>query len=143
MEMRWYRRILRISYKDYLTNEEVFAKIQQAIGPIEDLLTIVKGRKLKSYEHVFRSSGLARTILQRAINGGRRQGRQKKRGGKTTSGNGQARSSPSPRGQWRTEENGCEIICGAPTTPAEDIPVHAPGHVCLTAHPLFPALSAW
>ena len=28
------------------------------------------------------------------------------RGGKTTSGNGQAWSSPSPRGQWRTGENG-------------------------------------
>ena len=26
--------------------------------------------------------------------------------GKTTSGNGQTRSSPSPRGQWRTEKNG-------------------------------------
>ena len=41
------------------------------------------------------------------------------RGGKTTSGNGQAWSLPSPRRQWRTgklEEAGCEIICGAPTT---------------------------
>ena len=28
------------------------------------------------------------------------------RGGKTTSGNGQTRSSASPRGQWRTEKNG-------------------------------------
>ena len=28
------------------------------------------------------------------------------RGGKTTSGNGQAWSSPSPREQWRTGENG-------------------------------------
>ena len=28
------------------------------------------------------------------------------RGGKTTSGNGQAWSSPSPSGQWRTGENG-------------------------------------
>ena len=41
------------------------------------------------------------------------------RGGKTTCGNGLAWSSASPRGQWRTEENGetgCKIICGAPTT---------------------------
>ena len=38
---------------------------------------------------------------------------------KTPSGNGQAWSSASPRGQWRTGkngENGCKIICGAPTT---------------------------
>ena len=46
MEMRCYCRILRISYKDHVTNEEVRAKIQLAIGPHEDLLTIVKRRKL-------------------------------------------------------------------------------------------------
>ena len=39
MEMRCYRKILHISYKDHVTNEEVRAKIQQAIGPHEDLLT--------------------------------------------------------------------------------------------------------
>ena len=43
-EMRRYRKILRISYKDHVTNEEVRAKIQQAVGPLEDLLTIVKRR---------------------------------------------------------------------------------------------------
>ena len=64
MEMRCYRKILRMSYKDLVTNEEVRAKIQQAIGPHEDLLTIVKRRKQKRYGHVFRSSGLAKTILQ-------------------------------------------------------------------------------
>ena len=31
MEMRCYRKILHISYKDRVTNEEVFAKFQQAI----------------------------------------------------------------------------------------------------------------
>ena len=46
MEMRCYRKLLRISYKDHVTNEEVRAKIQQAIGPHEDL-TIVKRRKLQ------------------------------------------------------------------------------------------------
>ena len=33
MEMRCYRKILHISYKDHVTKEEVRAKIQQAIGP--------------------------------------------------------------------------------------------------------------
>ena len=42
MEMRCYRKILHISYKDHVTNEEVRAKIQWAIGPHEDLLTIEK-----------------------------------------------------------------------------------------------------
>ena len=46
MEMRSYRKILNISYKDHVTNEEVRAKTQQAIGPHEDLLTIVRRRKL-------------------------------------------------------------------------------------------------
>ena len=62
-----------------LPNEEVRAKIQQAIGPGEDLLTIVKRRKLQWYGHVSRSSGLAKTILQGTVKEGRRQGRQKKR----------------------------------------------------------------
>ena len=38
MEMRCYRKILHISYKDHVTNEEVRAKIQQENGPHEDLL---------------------------------------------------------------------------------------------------------
>ena len=42
------------------------------------------------------------------------------RSGKATLGNGQAWSSPSPRGQWRRgekmEETGCEIVFVAPTT---------------------------
>ena len=41
------------------------------------------------------------------------------RGGRTTSGNGQALSSAGPRRQWRTgemEKTGCKFICGAPTT---------------------------
>ena len=79
MEMRCYRKTLLISYKDHVTYEEVRAKIQQAIGPHEDVLTIVKRRKLQWYGHVFRSSGLAKTILQGTVKGGRRQGRQRKR----------------------------------------------------------------
>ena len=61
MEMRCYCKILHISHKDNVTNEEVCAKIQQAIGPHEDLLTIVKRRKLKRNGHVSHSSGLAKT----------------------------------------------------------------------------------
>ena len=70
--------ILNISYKDHVTNEEVRAKIQQAIGPHEGLLTTVKRRKLQWYGHVSRSPGLAKTILQGTEEGGRRQGRQRK-----------------------------------------------------------------
>ena len=74
-----YYRTVCSSYTDHVTNEEVRAKIQQAIGPHEDLLNIVKRRKLQWYGHVIRSSGLAKTILQGTVQGGRRQGRQRKR----------------------------------------------------------------
>ena len=64
MGMRCYRKILHVSYKDHVTNEEVYAKIQKAIGPHEDLLTTVKRSRLQWNGHVFCSSGLAKTILQ-------------------------------------------------------------------------------
>ena len=79
MEMRCYRKILHISYKYHVTNDEVRTKIQQAIGPHEDLLTIVKRRKLQWYGHISRSSGVAKTISQGTMKEGRRQGRQRKR----------------------------------------------------------------
>ena len=62
MEMRCYCKILRISYRDHVTNEEVRAKVQQAIEPHEDLLTTVNRRRLQRYGHVSNSSGLAKTI---------------------------------------------------------------------------------
>ena len=76
--MRCYCKILHISYKDHVSNKEVCAKIQQAIGPHKDL-SIVKRIKLKWYGHVFCSSGLARTILQDTVKWGRRPGRERKR----------------------------------------------------------------
>ena len=79
LEMRCFRKLLGISYRDHITNEEVKARIGNAIGPYEDLLTTVKRRKLKWYGHVTRSSGLAKTILQGTVQGGRRRGRQRKR----------------------------------------------------------------
>ena len=78
METRCYRKILHISYKDHVTNEEVRAKIQQAIRPHKDFLTIVKRCRLQWYGHVSRASGLAKTMLQGTVKGGRRQGRQKR-----------------------------------------------------------------
>ena len=77
MEMRCNCKILHISYKGHVTNEEVRTKIQQAIGPQEDL-TIVKRCKLQWYG-LISHSGLAKTILQGKVKGGRRQGGQRKR----------------------------------------------------------------
>ena len=105
LEMRCYRKILRISYKDSVINEEVRARIQQAIGPYEDLLTMLKRRELQWYGHVSGSSGLAKTTLQGTVKGEDDKA-DRGRGGKTTLGNGQAWSSPNPRGQWSTGKNG-------------------------------------
>ena len=79
LEMRCYRRLLNISYKDHLTNEEVRSRIQNAFGVHDDLLTMVKKRKLWWYGHISRSSGMAKTILQGTVKGARRRGRQNKR----------------------------------------------------------------
>ena len=47
LEMRCYRRLLNLSYKDQVTNEEVRNRIQNAIGVHDDLLTMVNKRKLR------------------------------------------------------------------------------------------------
>ena len=79
MEMRSFRKLLGISYREHITNEEVRSRIRQAIGPYKELLTIVKQLKLQWYGHITRSSGLAKTFLQGTVQGGRRRGRQRKR----------------------------------------------------------------
>ncbi|GFR88059.1 eukaryotic translation initiation factor 3 subunit F [Elysia marginata] len=78
MGMRCCRRLLGISYKEHITNEEVRRRLENAIEPHLDVLTIVRHRKLKWYGHTTRSSGLAKTIMQGTVNGGRRRGRQRK-----------------------------------------------------------------
>ena len=110
--------ILHISYKDHVTNEKVRAKIQQAIGPHEDL---TDDRK-ETQTAVVWSCRPFHQVWPKPSCKAQWKGEEDKadrgRGGKTTSGNGQAWSSASPRGQWRTEKmekTGCKIICGAPT----------------------------
>ena len=79
VEMRWFRRLLGISYKDHITNEEVRSKITHQVSQYEDLLTTVKKRKMRWYGHVTRSNGLSKIILQGTVQGKRRRGRQKKK----------------------------------------------------------------
>ena len=78
-EMRTFRQLLGISYKDHVTNETVRDKITEAIGKHQKLLDIVKTRKLKFFGHTTRSKGLSKTILQGTVQGRRKQGRQKKK----------------------------------------------------------------
>ena len=118
LEMRCFRKFLGILYRDHITNEEVKARIGNAIGPYEDLLTAVKRRKLNGYGYVTRSSGLAKTILQRTV-----QGRKTKRQTEEAMGRQHQRvdwpwmehhttESWEPRG---VEEVGWKIYSGAPT----------------------------
>ena len=54
-------------------------KIQAVIEEYDELLILVKKRKLSCFDHVSRSSVLAKTILQGTVKGKRKRGRQKKR----------------------------------------------------------------
>ena len=77
--MRCYRRLLSISYKAHVPNENIRRNIQAAIGKCDELLTLVKKWKLRWFENVSKSSVLAKTILQGTVQGKRRKGSQKKR----------------------------------------------------------------
>ena len=77
LEFRCFRKILGISYKDRITNEQVRKTIIKHMGPYEDLLATVKRRQLKWYGHVTRSDGLTKVILQGTVEGSRRRGRPK------------------------------------------------------------------
>ena len=115
-EMRCYQRLLNISYKDHVTNEKVRRKIQAAIGEYDELLTLVKKRKLRRFGHVSRSSGLAKTILQGIVKKKRKRGRQKKRWeDKEWTGMDFASSTRAAENR-SMERDCCEFICGAPTT---------------------------
>ena len=74
MEMRCFRRLIGISYKDRINNEKVIRRIENEIGPYTDLLASVRRRKLKWYGHISISSGLAKTVLQGTVREGRRGG---------------------------------------------------------------------
>ena len=119
MEMRCYRKILHISYKDHVTNEEVRAKIQLAIGPHEDLLTIVKRRKLQWYGHVFPFIRSGQNHLARHSERGKKTRQteeevERQHQGMDRSG---VRQVPEGSGeQGKMEKTGCKIICGALTT---------------------------
>ena len=79
------------------------AKTQQAIGPHEELLAIVKRHKLIWYGHVSRSLGLAKIILQGTEKGVLRQHQSMDRHGvhQVQEGNGEQR---------KMEEIGFEVI---------------------------------
>ena len=119
MEIRYYRKILHVSYKEHVTNGEVRTKIQQAIEPHEELLTIVKRRILQWYGRVSGSSGLAKNHLAKHSERGKKTRQKEEEVGRQHQGMDRPRIRQVPEGsgeQGQMEDIGCEIICGAPTT---------------------------
>ena len=74
----YYRNFLNISYKNHVMNEKVRDRIQKTLVVHDNLLTMVKKRKLRWYRHSSISSGMATTILQGTVKGKRRRRRQKR-----------------------------------------------------------------
>ena len=115
LETRCYRKILRISYKYHVSNEEVRTKIQQAIGPHEDLTT-VKKRRLQWYGDVSHFSDLAKAIYQGTMKGGRQTEEEEGRQHQEMYRLGVLQVPEGSGELGNIEETGCEIICGVPTT---------------------------
>ena len=110
--MRCYHKILCISYKDHDTYEEVHAKIQQAIGPHEDLLTIIKRRPFirSGQNHLARHSERGKETRQTEEEvRTKHQGMDRPGVHQVPKGSGE---------KEKMEETGCKIISGAPMTHA-------------------------
>ena len=95
------------------TNEDVRAKLQRAIGPHEDPLTILKRCKLQLYGHVSRSSGLAENHLARHSEREKKTRQTEEEVGRQHQGMDRPGVRQVPEGsgeQGEMEKSGCEII---------------------------------
>ena len=70
-EMWTYRRMLRISWTDKITNESVLQTIN---NPLQ-ITNIIKKKKLQYFGHLMRHNNISRTLLDGHINGKRSRGR--------------------------------------------------------------------
>ena len=105
LEMRRYRWLLNISYKDNVTNEEVRNRIQNAIG----VLTMVKKCKLRWNGHISRSSGTAKTVLRGQWKEQKGE-RDRRRDGKIKSRNGREWGLEISWGQQKTGKGGKALL---------------------------------
>ena len=79
-EMKAYRRLLNITWKDRRTNESVWEEIRRKskIDNMKRLITIVEERKFKFFGHQIRADGLTKSIIQGCVAGERKRGRPKR-----------------------------------------------------------------
>ena len=73
-KMKFIRRILKMSYRDHITNTSVMQAITEAAGPQEPLLATVKRGQFQWFGHITRHNTLAKEILQGTVEGGRKRG---------------------------------------------------------------------
>ena len=78
-EMRCLRQLLGIDYRQRISNDSARAMLTAKIGRHQELLEIVKTRKLKWFGHTTCSDGLVKTCLQATVRGGRSRGRPRKK----------------------------------------------------------------
>ena len=77
--MRWQRRLLNNYYRDLVINVSVREKVTGEIGPHQELLDIMKSRKLKWFGYT-RKNCLAKDCLQGNVRGSRAEVDQEKSG---------------------------------------------------------------
>ena len=78
-EMKTYRRLLGIYWKEKKTNECVLQEVRRICGQeLEGFVEIVKKQKLKLYGHEMRRGGLLKTVIEGSMEGRRRRGRPQK-----------------------------------------------------------------
>ena len=115
MEMRCYRKILHISCKPCYQQGTTC----QAIGPHEDLPTIIKRRKTTVVRSCLPFIRSGKNHLARHSKREKKTKRTKKEVGRQHQGMDRPGGRQVPEGsgeQGKMEKTGCEIICGAPTT---------------------------
>ena len=116
MDIWCYRKILHISYKDHVTNEEVGAKIQQAIGRPPDHRKETQTAVVWSCLPFIRSG---QTHLARHSERGKKTRQTEEEVGRQHQGMDRPGVRQVPEGsgeQGKMGETCCEIIFGAPST---------------------------
>ena len=76
-EMRCYRRLLKVCWKDKIRNDDIRKKIQKQ----STIIDVIKKRKLELFGHIcrMRDDRLIRTVMMGMVTGNRRRGRPPKR----------------------------------------------------------------
>ena len=74
LEMWIYRRMLKVSYTDRVSNEEILRRV----GGKRNLVRMIKTRKMQYFGHIVRADGMQRLLLDGKIEGVRRRGAQRR-----------------------------------------------------------------